>query len=189
VFCNKLSINEGFSPAYSINGSTDPADWGVLPTNANATWNAVEIVADSDGYRLPTEAQWEYACRAGTTTAFNWGTDTINSSQANYDARTVDANNTVAGIYLARTTEVGSYAPNAWDLYDMHGNVYEWCWDWYGDYVAGTQTDPMGAVSGSTKVRRGGSFYFAAQNMRSASRSHVGLGYQGSSNGLRVVRP
>jgi formylglycine-generating enzyme required for sulfatase activity len=126
VFCNRLSMEEGLNPAYRINGSSNSSAWGNVPNDDNnATWDAVELVAGSNGYRLPTEAQWEYACRAGTTTAFNWGTDNISSSAANYDASEVDAYNTAKGTYIQRTTEVGSYAPNAWGLYDMHGNVIE----------------------------------------------------------------
>jgi len=199
VFCNKLSMQEGFSPAYRISGSTDPTAWGSVPTNGNATWDAVIIDADSTGYRLPTEAQWEYACRAGTTTAFNWGSDYIDDRKANYDASYVNANNLVAGTTLARTTSVGSYAPNAWGLYDMHGNVQEWCWDWYGNYLAGTQLDPMGAVSGTNRVFRGGSWYYSGQSLRSACRLNevpaAAYFIVASDNpykvgvGFRVVRP
>jgi len=189
VFCNRLSIMEGLTPAYRINGNTNPDDWGTVPTSSNATWDAVEIEADSTGYRLPTEAQWEYACRAGTTTAFNWGSNIINSTQANYDARNVDTYNTVAGTYIGRTTEVGSYAPNAWGLYDMHGNVSEWCWDWYGSYVSGAQTDPRGALSGSFRVLRGGSWDYDGQNLRSANRGYSNPDYGYGSIGFRLLRP
>jgi formylglycine-generating enzyme required for sulfatase activity len=181
VFCNKLSMKEGLSPAYRISGSTDPALWGAVPTSnldaAKPTWDAVQIVEGSNGYRLPTEAQWEYACRAGTTTAFNWGTNTIDSTQANY-------NNT-----LNMTTEVGSFAPNAWGLYDMHGNVYEWCWDWYGTYASGALTDPTGPVSGFERISRGGTFNAIGMYLRSAYRSSDYPSNWQISSGFRVVRP
>jgi formylglycine-generating enzyme required for sulfatase activity len=191
VFCNKLSIREGLTPAYKIDGKTDPAEWGTVPTtgNSDATWNAVEIVAGSNGYRLPTEAQWEYACRAGTTTAFSWGTNIVSSTQANYDGSTVDANNTTAGTNLERTSMVGSYAANAWGLYDMHGNVFEWCWDQYGTYEDGPQTDPTGAVSGSNRVIRGGARNGSGQNLRSAFRGDAPPGLRGGIFGFRLVRP
>ena len=189
VFCNKLSMMEGLTPAYSIDGKTDPAEWGAVPTGSNAIWDAVTIVSGSTGYRLPTEAQWEYACRANTTTAFNWGTNTIDSSKANYNASNVDANNLTAGTYLGKTSEVGSYAPNAWGLYDMHGNVFEWCWDWYGSYSSGAQTDPTGAVSSGSRVLRGGSWNYFGRYARSARRDYDVPDRRRNDFGFRLVRP
>jgi formylglycine-generating enzyme required for sulfatase activity len=154
VFCNKLSMMEGLTPAYSISGSTDPAAWGSVPTSWDTTWNAVQVVSGSTGYRLPTEAQWEYACRAGTTTPFSTGNN-ITTDQANYDGN-YPYNGNPAGVYRQRTIPVGSFDPNEWGLYDMHGNVYEWCWDWYGSSyytsAAAGGPDPAGPVSGSARV-------------------------------------
>jgi formylglycine-generating enzyme required for sulfatase activity len=195
VFCNKLSMLEGLDPAYLIpgfNNSTDPADWGNVPTSINTTWNAVIVLAGSNGYRLPTEAEWEYACRAGKTTAFNWGTDYIDDSKANYEATEVDACNLTAGTYLDRTTEVGSYAPNEWGLYDMHGNVFERCWDWYnanyGGEAGAAVTDPVGASSGTNRVGRGGSWYYFGNNLRSAYRNYGNPSAQSDNIGFRLVR-
>jgi formylglycine-generating enzyme required for sulfatase activity len=194
VFCNKLSISKGLSPAYRINNSTNPADWGtvptsIIPTSSDAAWNAVQIVGGSDGYRLPTEAQWEYACRAGTTSAYNWGTDYINTDLTNYHASFLDNNNTVAGRSLNRTAEVGSYAPNAWGLYDMHGNVWEWCWDWYKNFTGEAQADPAGASSGSDRITRGGSYSYTSNYLRSANRAGSYPSRRDSSLGFRIIRP
>jgi formylglycine-generating enzyme required for sulfatase activity len=110
------------------------------------------------GYRLPTEAEWEYACRAGTTTAYSYG-DNITKSDANYGPE-------------GKSVEVGSYKANAFGLYDMHGNVLEWCEDWSGEYPAGAVTDPKGPVMGKGRVLRGGSFYQEFWAARSSLRNY-----------------
>ena len=119
-------------------------------------------------YRLPAESEWEYACRAGTTTAFHYGS-ALRSGMANfdgryeYDASSGEANNP-SGIHLERTTTVGSYAPNSWGLYDMHGNVYQWCQDWHADYLTGILTQPP------TRIYRGGAWDMGGSLCRSAQR-------------------
>jgi formylglycine-generating enzyme required for sulfatase activity len=194
VFCNILSVAENLSPAYEMQTeanttvwSTDTATWGTVPTSTNTRWNTVRTVTSSTGYRLPTEAQWEYACRAGTTTPFNTG-DNITTSQANYDG-SVPYNDNPEGIFRQRTTGVGSFAANAWGLFDMHGNVWEWCWDWHEPYASGAQTDPEGAVSGNNRVERGGSWYDYGQYLRSAFRDDDPPHYRRYYIGFRLVRP
>ena len=144
-------------------------------------------------YRLPTESEWEYACRAGSMTAFTFGS-AIHGGMANfydyyeYDASLGDiyvANPAVP--YLARTTSVGSYLANAWGLYDMHGNLSEWCQDWYGAYPAGSVSDPQGSASGTARVIRGGSWSDYGSDCRSALRA---VSYPSQKNiliGFRVV--
>lgn len=120
--------------------------------------------------RLPTEAEWEYACRAGTTTAFFWG-NKLNGDKANCYGSMCPYGTTVKGPNLERTTPVGWYEANPWGVYDMHGNVFEWCNDWYGDYPLGFAIDPIGSASGVTRVMRGGSWKCLASCCRSAYRS------------------
>jgi formylglycine-generating enzyme required for sulfatase activity len=178
VFCNKLSMQEDKSPAYRISGSTDPAAWGTVPMEDNPVWNAVTIVADSNGYRLPTEAQWEYACRAGTTTAYNTGAVISVNTGWWYDNS------------INRTHRVGEKLVNEWGLYDMHGNVYELCWDWSGAYLDGDQTDPMGAVEHNRfRMIRGGSYSDYGRNLRSAMRFSRTPFNGVSDTGFRVVLP
>ncbi len=125
-------------------------------------------------YRLPTEAEWEYACRAGTTTSWNVG-NSLNCSQANH--------NFCIG---KQTSVVGSYAPNAWGLYDMHGNVWEWCLDSYGGYPSGAVTDPF-VTGGPYRVIRGGGWLNSSYYCRSAIRYYNDPGFAVNNVGFRVV--
>ena len=170
VFCNRLSMLAGLSPVYSISGSTAPANCGTAPTGSNATWDAVSMNSSANGYHLPTEAEWEYACRAGTVTAFNCGTATPDS-EGGYDAIVAALGwyGYDGGNANSKTHEVGKKAPNAWGLYDMHGNVWEWVWDWCGNY-AGDVTDPTGPASVSGRMVRGGGWADGALSLRSAYR-------------------
>jgi formylglycine-generating enzyme len=125
-------------------------------------------------YTLPTEAQWEYACRAGTTTAYSFG-DTITPKQANYDEGKI-----------GKTTSVGTYPANAWGFHDLHGNVWEWCSDWYGFYPGGSVTDPVGPSDGSLRVYRGGGWLNLGMNLRSASRFRSTPGLRSRNLGFRL---
>jgi len=182
-YCNRLSLKDGFTPSYSLQGKTNPDDWGVQTPQ----WDSIIMVAGSNGYRLPTEAQWEYACRAGTTTPFNTGNN-INSKQTNYNG-TSPYNNGEAGEYLKKTTPVGTYPPNSWGLYDMHGNVWEWCWDWKENYIDGHKFDPTGPESGKYRAERGGSWSSGGANLRSACRSYDFPSIKGYNDGFRLVLP
>ena len=122
-------------------------------------------------YRLPTEAEWEYACRAGTTTPFYFG-NTISTSQANYNGNYFVYGDGRKGVSRQKTSAVGSFAANAWGLYDMHGNVWEWCQDWFAkDYYGRSPADdPTGPDTGVSRVLRGGAWYYNPWDCRSAYR-------------------
>jgi len=138
-------------------------------------------------YDLPTEAEWEYACRAGTTTVFAFG-DSLSSAQANFHGD-YPYGGAAKGPYLKQTTTVGAYKANAWGLYDMHGNVWEWCKDWHGKdfYRESPGKDPGGPSTGTSRVLRGGSWYFGARFCRSARRDNFSPDGRGSDFGFRVV--
>jgi len=138
------------------------------------------------GYRLPTEAEWEYAARAGTRTPFSFG-DIITPQQANYDGN-YPYNGGAKGIYRKTTVPFGSLPANAWGFHEMHGNVWEWVQDGYGDYPSNTVTDPQGASSGSSRVNRGGSWLNVARYLRAAGRSYGSPGSQFNSLGFRLAR-
>jgi formylglycine-generating enzyme required for sulfatase activity len=166
-YCNTRSLCEELTPAYRING-------------ADVSWNR-----NAGGYRLPTEAEWEYACRAGTTGPFNTGNN-ITADQANYNGNYPYSNNP-RGVYRKSAVEAGSFAPNPWGLYNMHGNVWEWCWDWYGSYGSGSLTDPAGLSAGNFRVLRGGSWSSDGGRLRSAYRYGT-TPNRGGDAGFRLVR-
>lgn len=180
AYCNALSEKEGLEPAYLI-------------TNEQVTWDR-----SANGYRLPTEAEWEYACRANTTTPFNTETSIDPDTEANYYGHypyDIEQNyfsqgslETKPGTYRQEPIAVGSFAPNAWGLYDMHGNAAEWVWDAYGSYADGDQTDPTGAASGMLRVNRGGGWNDFGKNLRSAYRAALAAGTSSPSIGFRVAR-
>lgn len=164
-----------------------------LPVEMVSWKDAQEFIArlnalnDNFIYRLPTEAEWEYACRAGTTTAFAWG-DSLSSEQANFDGH-FPFGNAAKGPYWERTAPVGRYQPNAWGLYDMHGNVWEWVQDWYSrDYYSRSpDADPQGPASGGQRVVRGGDWYTKARSLRSSNRESFSPGDRDMGKGLRVA--
>ncbi len=176
-FCNALSESEGRTPVYETDGG-------------NVTWNR-----SANGYRLPTEAEWEYACRAGTVTPFNTE-NSISAEEANYYGHypyEIEENyfsqsnlDTKPGEYRQTTVAVDTFSPNSWGLYNMHGNVGEWVWDYYGDYTDG-QTDPTGPESGTLRVYRGGGWNDFAKNMRSAYRATLAQDKGSFNIGIRLV--
>jgi formylglycine-generating enzyme len=137
--------------------------------------NKAGRVPEGMAYQLPTESQWEYACRAGTTTVYSWG-DSISSKNASYSR----------DINRDGTTPVGKYPANPWGFHDMHGNVDEWCADWYDDYPSGAVTNPEGPASGSARVGRGGSWYRGGAGLRSAKRASIPPSYRHNARGFRV---
>jgi uncharacterized repeat protein (TIGR02543 family) len=182
LFCNTLSLNNSLTPVYSIKNTTDISFWGQPPTDFDADWNAVTANLDANGYRLPTEEEWEYACRAGTTTGWSYG----NTENGDYMWYKNNSPYTLNGLLSGvGTHQVGKKLPNAWGLYDMHGNVAEWCWDKY---------EGITAVSTDYRMVRGGTMNSYAQETRSANRGKYGIAnYMHPANrieniGLRLVR-
>jgi formylglycine-generating enzyme required for sulfatase activity len=140
-------------------------------------------------YRMPSEAEWEYACRAGTTTVFHFG-DKLNAWSANFCGLSYAAyGDAGAGPFLRATNTVGHFTANAFGLFDMHGNVQEWCQDWYAAdaYNTGEAKDPQGPVKGTERVVRGGAWPHSGKSLRSAVRSKLAPDEKNYRTGFRVV--
>jgi formylglycine-generating enzyme required for sulfatase activity len=171
-WCNARSEKEGKVPAYYEDVAMTQVYRSGEKVPAGVKWDA--------GYRLPTGAEWEKAARGGVAgKLYPWGTDEISPTLANYNES--NKNRT--------TTPIGSYGANGYGLYDMAGNVWEWTWDWYGEYAQTAQTDPRGPSSGSSRVFRGGSWDFDAGNCRVAFRGNFNPGFRYYFNGFRSVLP
>jgi len=169
------------------NRPVEKVSWGdvqIFLTRLNAAEQAAGRLPSGWSYVLPTESEWEYACRAGTTTIFSWG-DTATSTQANFKG-TNPYGGAAAGPFLERTTDVGSYGANPWGFFDMHGNVSEWTSDWAGEDPGGPVTDPIGPASGSYRVLRGGSWNYPGTYLRSARRNSSTPGNRYLYLGFRV---
>ena len=177
VYCNKLSIKENLTPCYSIKDSTDPDEWGYVPYYNEKIWDAVICNFSADGYRLPTEAEWEWAARGGKSYIYA-GSDNIDEV-AWYKENINDIG----------TRDVKSKKANGYRLYDMSGNVCEWCWDWRESYsTISKDTDKTGPSYGTKRCQRGGCYMDVAALLEISYRSSISPYSRDWVYGFRVVR-
>ncbi|HRD82546.1 MAG TPA: SUMF1/EgtB/PvdO family nonheme iron enzyme, partial [Saprospiraceae bacterium] len=178
-FCNRLSTIQGYAPSYTIDkGKKDPNNKSEYD---KLKW-IVTLNPAADGYRLPTEAEWEYAARGGRYPALPSGAGTYAGGEKPDEVAWYDANS------HGETKPVGLKLPNELGLHDMSGNVWEWCWDWYGDYPGRPETNYHGPASGSYRVHRGGSWHSVPQFVRVANRYSNTPDYRNFNIGFRLSR-
>jgi len=172
-----------------ITGRSKPNDYDLGRKKnpaLNISWDNATAFSKWMGCYLPTEAEWEYACRAGTTTPFNTG-DNLDFLQANFNGCNTISSQDTPTKQQSKIKKVGSYDPNCWGLCDMHGNVMEWCKDWYSDYLPEPQINPTGSTTGNSRVLRGGSWCDPIQCCRSACRKSLHPSFRNNNIGFRIV--
>jgi formylglycine-generating enzyme required for sulfatase activity len=200
AFCNKLSIAEGLEPVYAVYGvDFDTLTYADIPISGHSRWNATTAYWGNNGYRLPTEMEWMWAAMGATsdrtfgysgsgtnTTGYRKGYagSTEGATQANLESYAwTDSNSD------NKSHPVGTKYPNELGLYDMSGNVWEWCWDWYDEYPSGSGTDYKGPSPNVSRVIRGGSWYYVSSYYTVADRDFDNPGSRYNNYGFRVVLP
>ncbi|MBR5966466.1 MAG: formylglycine-generating enzyme family protein [Treponema sp.] len=190
-YCNKKSVAESLTPCYSVDGKADITQWGYTPHGGNSISGTITCNLNANGYRLPTEAEWEYAALGGKAgVALDDPTDYAGTN----DSGSLGTYAWYSGNSDSKTHAVKTKTKNGLGLFDMSGNVWEWCWDWYdssataGDNGSASVTNPLGASSGSCRVGRGGCWNSGASDCSVARRSSGDPGYRGGNLGFRVVR-
>lgn len=199
---HKVTLTKGF---YLQNTEVTQSQWKVVMGEnpamlknddrpvENVSWSdaltfirTLNQIENTSAYRLPTEAEWEYACRAGAQTSFPTG-PSLSTDQANFDGNH-PYNGYDKGVFRRRTVKAGAFPANDWGFNDMSGNVWEWCQDYYGRYSSAVESNPTGPASGTFRVMRGGSWFYDIQSCRCASRCKAYASKRSIMIGFRVAK-